>query len=131
MPIDSDLQYPQTSPGAEGRASMGRQYVQVGSINLEFGGRIDDVVVAYETFGTFTGNNAVLIEHALTGDARLQHVGGVDTPELIVPDDRRRHPEYACCNRLFTVGLQGGLDRIRFQLRGRYAQFIQQSLPLG
>lgn len=80
MPIDSDLQHPQTSPGAEGRASTGRQYVQVGSINLEFGGRIDDVVVAYETFGTFTGNNAVLIEHALTGDAHVAGPAGPGQP---------------------------------------------------
>lgn len=80
MPIDSDLQHPQTSSGAEGRSSTGRHYIQIGSIDLEFGGRIDDVVVAYETFGTFTGNNAVLIEHALTGDAHVAGEAGPGQP---------------------------------------------------
>ena len=56
---------------------LGRQYQDIGSIDLEFGGHIDNVTVAYETFGTFTGDNAVLIEHALTGDA---HVAGEAGP---------------------------------------------------
>ncbi|CAN5643745.1 homoserine O-acetyltransferase [soil metagenome] len=38
---------------------------------LEAGGRLDDVTVAYETWGQHTGSNAVLVEHALTGDSHV------------------------------------------------------------
>lgn len=80
MTINSDLQRLGNTPGAEGRSLVGRQYVQIGNIDLEFGGHIDDVVVAYETFGTFTGNNAILIEHALTGDAHVAGPAGPGQP---------------------------------------------------
>ena len=36
---------------------------------LASGGRLSQVEVAYETYGTFTGDNAVFVCHALTGDA--------------------------------------------------------------
>ncbi len=36
---------------------------------LELGGRLDEVVVAYRTWGVYRGNNAVLVCHALTGNA--------------------------------------------------------------
>jgi homoserine O-acetyltransferase len=44
---------------------------------LEAGGELSDVVVEYETYGELApaGDNVVLIEHALTGDA---HVAGWD-----------------------------------------------------
>jgi homoserine O-acetyltransferase len=80
MTINNDLQRPGNTSGAEGRSSVGRQYVQIGNFDLEFGGHIDDVVVAYETFGTFTGNNAILIEHALTGDAHVAGPAGPGQP---------------------------------------------------
>ena len=48
-----------------------RQYVSLGSLPLESGDRLPDVVLAYETWGTFTGDNAVLVEHALTGDSTI------------------------------------------------------------
>ena len=80
MTINNDLQRSGNSLVAEGRSSVGRQYVQVGSFDLEFGGHIDDVVVAYETFGTFTGDNAILIEHALTGDAHVAGPAGPGQP---------------------------------------------------
>ena len=52
-----------------------RQFVQIGALDLETGGRLEAVTVAYETWGTLNeaGDNAVLVEHALTGDS---HVSG-------------------------------------------------------
>ena len=46
---------------------------------LEGGGRIDDVVLAYETWGTLNadGSNGVLVCHALTGDS---HAAGTIGP---------------------------------------------------
>jgi homoserine O-acetyltransferase len=52
-----------------------RRFAEVGDVELERGGAIRDVVVAYETWGTLNaaGDNVVLVEHALTGDS---HVNG-------------------------------------------------------
>ncbi|MET1022520.1 MAG: homoserine O-acetyltransferase [Arthrobacter sp.] len=49
------------------------QYLRVGDLDLESGAQIPDVVLAYETWGTLNpdGSNAVLIEHALTGDTHV------------------------------------------------------------
>lgn len=41
----------------------------VGSMDLEPGGHLQEVTIAYETWGTHRGNNAVLVCHALTGDS--------------------------------------------------------------
>lgn len=48
-----------------------RQFAAIGTVPLEWAPPIPDVVLAYETWGTFTGDNAVLVEHALTGDAHV------------------------------------------------------------
>ena len=47
-----------------------RRFAAVGDLALERGGVLPDVTVAYETWGTLSpsGDNAVLVEHALTGD---------------------------------------------------------------
>lgn len=52
-----------------------RRFATLGPLELEGGSVLPEVVVAYETFGELAadGSNAVLIEHALTGDA---HVAG-------------------------------------------------------
>jgi homoserine O-acetyltransferase len=52
-----------------------RHFVDVGDIELERGGVIKGVTVAYETWGSLneTGDNVILVEHALTGDS---HVAG-------------------------------------------------------
>ncbi|OLR90369.1 homoserine O-acetyltransferase MetX [Actinokineospora bangkokensis] len=47
----------------------------VGTVALAAGGELPAVTVAYETWGEFDGTNAVLVEHALTGDS---HAGGDD-----------------------------------------------------
>jgi homoserine O-acetyltransferase len=48
-----------------------RQFASVGAIDCQAGGRIDEVVVAYETWGTLNAarDNAIVICHALTGDS--------------------------------------------------------------
>lgn len=54
----------------------------IGSFETELGGRLEDVSLAYETWGELnaTGTNAVLIVHALTGDS---HAAGA-------PDEKRK-----------------------------------------
>ena len=50
-----------------------RLFAAVGDLSLERGGVLPDVTVAYETWGTLSpsGDNAVLVEHALTGDSHV------------------------------------------------------------
>jgi homoserine O-acetyltransferase/O-succinyltransferase len=48
-----------------------RLFMDVGPLRLESGEELPDVQVAYETWGTFRGNNAVYICHALTGDSHV------------------------------------------------------------
>jgi homoserine O-acetyltransferase/O-succinyltransferase len=57
----------------------GRRFADLGAFDLELGGHLPDVRLAYETWGRPEHDahgitNAVLVEHALTGDA---HVAGV------------------------------------------------------
>ena len=47
-----------------------RRFVDLGPLELERGGSLPAVRVAYETWGT-PGDPAVLVEHALTGDSHL------------------------------------------------------------
>jgi homoserine O-acetyltransferase len=50
-----------------------RRFADIGSLPLEAGGRLDDVRVAYETWGELSpaADNAVLVLHALTGDSHV------------------------------------------------------------
>jgi homoserine O-acetyltransferase len=60
--------------------------VELGSFELELGGALPSVTVAYETWGTphrdadGVISNAVLILHALTGDAHVVGDSGPDQP---------------------------------------------------
>lgn len=56
-----------------------RRFASIGPIELERGGRLPEVTVAYETWGTLSPSrdNVVLVEHALTGDS---HVVGESGP---------------------------------------------------
>lgn len=49
------------------------RYLRIGDLELESGVTLPDVVLGYETWGTLNaeGSNAVLIEHALTGDTHV------------------------------------------------------------
>jgi len=57
--------------------------VSVGEFTFECGEAIEDLELAYEAYGEFTGDNAVLVCHALTGSAhvagRRRRGNGVDT----------------------------------------------------
>ncbi|WP_427385202.1 homoserine O-acetyltransferase MetX [Janibacter sp. G56] len=61
-----------------------RRFLDIGPVELEAGGRLPAVTLAYETWGTLSADrdNAVLVEHALTGDS---HVVGPATPAHPTP----------------------------------------------
>ncbi|RYY42527.1 MAG: homoserine O-acetyltransferase, partial [Actinomycetales bacterium] len=60
-----------TGAWREGDPVGSRQFVDVGDLTLESGAVLPDVRLAYESWGTFTGDNAVLVLHALTGDSHV------------------------------------------------------------
>ena len=62
-----------TNPNHPGPLDGTVQYVRIGDLQLESGTPLPDVVLAYETWGTLNADasNAVLIEHALTGDTHV------------------------------------------------------------
>lgn len=50
-----------------------RRFLSIGPLDLERGGRLPEVTIAYETWGTLSASrdNVVLVEHALTGDSHV------------------------------------------------------------
>ncbi|MER7074085.1 homoserine O-acetyltransferase [Terrabacter sp. NPDC000476] len=50
-----------------------RHFVELGEVELERGGVLPDVRIAYETWGRLNeaGDNVILVEHALTGDSHV------------------------------------------------------------
>ena len=50
-----------------------RQFADIGKVELERGGVLPDVRIAYETWGRLNdaGDNVILVEHALTGDSHV------------------------------------------------------------
>lgn len=56
-----------------GGAHGNRQYTEVGPVDLELGGHLPQVTVAFETWGRLSPwrDNAILVEHALTGDSHV------------------------------------------------------------
>lgn len=57
-----------------------RSFADLGPVDLELGGHLPGVRVAYETWGEFEGDNAILVQHALTGDAHAVGPAGPGQP---------------------------------------------------
>ena len=78
MPSSSALP-PASGAWREGDAPGSRRFLDVGSVRLQLGGQLDDVRVAYESWGTLNADrsNAVLVLHALTGDSHV--VGSIES----------------------------------------------------
>lgn len=59
-----------------------RRFASIGDLVLESGERLPDVVLAYETWGRLNaaGDNAILVEHALTGDTHVVGPAGAGHP---------------------------------------------------
>ncbi|MFV0426348.1 MAG: homoserine O-acetyltransferase [Beutenbergiaceae bacterium] len=70
---------PASAAWREGEDVGQRKFARLGPLPLEAGGRLPSVTMAYQTWGTLnaTGDNAVLVLHALTGDS---HVTGDPGP---------------------------------------------------
>ena len=78
-------QTPHATPAwREGDPVGDRKLVDVGAVWLEFGGFLPSVAIAYETWGNLSParDNAILVEHALTGDA---HASGIEGPGQPTP----------------------------------------------
>lgn len=70
---------PASAAWREGDPVGDRRFLEIGALDLEAGGHLPEVRIAYETWGTLSpsGDNAVLVLHALTGDS---HVTGPAKP---------------------------------------------------
>ncbi len=90
---------PATGAWREGDEPGRRQWVELPApLALEAGGELPGVRIAYETWGTFTGDNAVLVLHALTGDSHVAGPAGPGHPtpgwwEALVGPGRALDPE--------------------------------------
>jgi len=73
---------PATGAWREGDPVGSRRFASIGDLELERGGRLPQVRIAYETFGTLRadGGNAILIAHALTGDSHITGAAGPGHP---------------------------------------------------
>lgn len=73
---------PATGAWREGDPVADRRFLDIGDLTLEHGSVLPAVRVAYETFGTLSParDNAVLVLHALTGDAHLTGTAGPGQP---------------------------------------------------
>ena len=66
----------------EGDPPGRRQFADIGDLSLQLGGELPQARIAYETWGTLDadGSNAVLVEHALTGDTHVTGDAGPGHP---------------------------------------------------
>ncbi len=81
-PVTLDGAEPVTGAWRVGDHPGRRQFAQVGDLRLESGALLPDVTVAFETWGTRSpsGDNAVLVLHALTGDSHVVGPAGPGHP---------------------------------------------------
>ncbi len=75
-------QPPATGAWREGDAVGRRSFVDIGDLELETGGMLPGVRVAYESWGKLSParDNAVLVLHALTGDSHAAGSAGLGHP---------------------------------------------------
>lgn len=81
--MEADLSPGQVAGGwRAGDPAGARRFAGIGGLPLEYGGTLPDVTIAYETWGRLNaaGDNAVLICHALTGDAHVVGPAGPGQP---------------------------------------------------
>ncbi len=73
LPLSRRPPVPSSSAWREGDPVGRRRFADLGPLELEAGGRLPAVRLAYETWGTLApdGSNAVLVLHALTGDSHV------------------------------------------------------------
>ena len=71
-----------TGAWRQGLPQGSRHSLDIGSLRLEAGGALPQVRVAYETWGTLNAarDNAILVEHALTGDSHVSGAAGAGHP---------------------------------------------------
>jgi homoserine O-acetyltransferase len=67
---------PTPAPAEAGEGTL--QTMEIGALDLECGGHLDSVTLAYRTWGELNeaGDNAILVVHALTGDSQAGGEGG-------------------------------------------------------
>ena len=91
------LTIPVTGAWREGDDPGERQFADVGPLELELGGRLPNVRMAYETWGKLNedASNAILLCHALTGDSHATSCDGksgwwkdIVGPGLAIDTDR-------------------------------------------
>ncbi|HEY3437414.1 MAG TPA: homoserine O-acetyltransferase [Actinotalea sp.] len=73
---------PASAAWREGDPVGDRLFLDIGAVELEAGGSLPQVTIAYETWGTLSpsGDNAVLVLHALTGDSHVTGPAGPGHP---------------------------------------------------
>ena len=71
-----------TGAWREGSAQGARQSMNIGGLRFEAGGALPQVRIAYETWGTLNParDNAIMVEHALTGDSHVSGPAGAGHP---------------------------------------------------
>lgn len=78
--LDTQDLLPVTGAWREGGPVGSRRFADVGDVTLESGAVLPDVRLAYESWGEWRGDNAVLVLHALTGDSHVVGPAGPGHP---------------------------------------------------
>lgn len=84
------------------------QYLDIGPLDLELGGHLPAVTMAYRTWGRLNrdGDNAVIVLHALTGDSKAAGEGGWWAPLIGVGKAIDTDRQFVLCANLLG-GCQG------------------------
>src|SRR6478672_4170650 len=84
VPLMTTTSRPSATDGAwrDGDPVGRRRFAALGAVELERGGVLPEVRLAYETWGTLSPerDNAILVEHALTGDSHVVGEAGPGHP---------------------------------------------------